>query len=407
MGAAMTDAQKRANRNVTLLFLHTVCVNMVFILPVLVPYYRDVIGIGFREFMIGEAAFSAVMILMEVPTGWLSDVWGRRKTMIASAIAALAGWSLLWHADSFTEAVIAQASLGVAVSLISGTNSALLYDSLLEAGREGEYRRLEGRRHGIGLYAVGVASLLGGFMYQWDPTAPVIAVVIVEVLALAVALALTEPVRHREAVRANPFVDMAETVRYAVHGHVEIAGIILLSAVLFAATKNLMWAQQPYYIMLHLPEGWFGVLMAVGFLLGGTASAFGHRLDGRLSNIGVLRSLMLWTIVAAVLAGLFPGYGGVALLLSGSFIYGMGYPRVQAAINKRVSSARRATILSAASLSVHVFSIPLMLLTGHVAGLYGIRAALIMLAVLTGIGGAIAVLIIKMRNRSGAGVSGG
>lgn len=144
----MTDAQKRANRNVTLLLLHTVCVNMIFILPVLVPYYRDVIGIGFREFMIGEAAFSAVMILMEVPTGWLSDVWGRKKTMVVSTVTGLAGWGLLWHADSFAEAVIAQASLGVAVSLLLGTNSALLYDSLLGAGREGEYRALEGRRHG-------------------------------------------------------------------------------------------------------------------------------------------------------------------------------------------------------------------------------------------------------------------
>jgi len=90
-----------AYKNIRLLQVYTICANAIFLLPVLIPYYRDVLGLGFREFMIGEAVFSAVMIAMEVPTGWLSDVWGRKKTLIASVIMGLAGWLILWHADGF------------------------------------------------------------------------------------------------------------------------------------------------------------------------------------------------------------------------------------------------------------------------------------------------------------------
>ena len=393
----MNVVHKRAHRNIRLLQMYTICANAMFLLPVLIPYYRDVIGIGFHEFMIGEAVFSAVMIVMEVPTGWISDVWGRKKTLVASVMTALLGWGLLWHADSFWDAIIAQGVLGIYVSLASGTNSALLYDSLLELGRADEYRRLESRRHGTGLYAVAGASLLGGFMYQWHPMAPLAGVIAVDCAALVFTLLMIEPAYHKEAVRKHPIADMVGTVRFAVHGHVEVAAIILLSALLFAMTKSLLWAQQPYYIMLHLPESWFGVLSCTGFLVGATAGTFGYKLDGRLSNVAALEILLVGAVLICAVAGLWPGNHGVALLLAGSFIYGIGAPRVQAAINKRVPSARRATILSAASLAVHVVSIPLMILSGWVSDAYGITAALVIMAAVMAVGGGAASLLLRHR----------
>lgn len=393
----MNAVQIKTRRNVRLLQLYTICANAMFLLPVLVPYYRDVIGIGFREFMIGEAVFSTVMILMEVPTGWISDIWGRKKTLVASVATSFAGWGMLWFADSLWMAAAAQGILGITVSLASGTNSALLYDSLLESGREDEYRRLESRRHGASLYAIAGASLAGGFLYQWSPMLPLAAMIAAQAAALAFTLLMTEPGRQTESVRRHPVADMVETVRYAVHGHAEVAGIIILSAVVFAATKNLLWAQQPYYIMLGLPENWFGMLTCAGFLIGGTASTFGYLLDGRLSNVAALCALMIFTILICAAAGFWPGYHGVALILSGSFIYGMGFPRVQAAINNRVSSARRATILSAASLAVHMVSIPLMLLTGWMADMYGIAVSLLVLAAVTGTGALFASVLLKRR----------
>jgi hypothetical protein len=70
-------------RNIRLLMLHNALHNMLFVLPVLVPYYKDVIGLGFREFLIGEVAFSAIVVLMEIPAGWLADVGQRRRVLVA------------------------------------------------------------------------------------------------------------------------------------------------------------------------------------------------------------------------------------------------------------------------------------------------------------------------------------
>jgi MFS family permease len=402
MGAAMTDVQKKAERNLRLLLIYTICANGLFILPVIVPYYRDEIGLGFREFMIGEAVFSALMILMEVPTGWISDIWGRRKTLAASAAAQVLGWSLLLNADSFLSAVVAQGTLAIAVSLFSGTNSAMLYDTLLEAGREDEYRRREGQRLGASLYSIGIASMLGGFMYEVNHMLPLVATILTMTLGMVATLLMQEPLRHRQAIHKNPLADMAATFRYALRGHPEVGGIILLSAILFASTKMMMWSQQPYYMALGIPETWFGILGAGGFILGGTASAIGHRLDGRFSNVGVLRTLLAWAILASAGAGMLVGAHGIVLLMSGSFIFGMGWPRVQAAINRRVASARRATILSCASLMVHMVSIPLLVLTGTMQDWKGIGASLMMLALLLIMLGGVASLLIGRKQAQAA-----
>jgi MFS family permease len=386
--------------NVRLLQAHTLCFNAIFIVPVLVPYFRDVIGLGFQEFLLGEAVFSATVLLMEIPTGWLSDVWTRRKTFIASTLVSLIGWIILWQADNFAMVVIAQITLGTAISLLSGTNSALLYDSLLEDHAEHHYLRLEGFRHGVSLYSVGGASLAGGFLYAWHVELPIIATIAFNVLGLLLTLFSIEPSRHREQPHRNPFVDMAQTLRYALHGHTEIAGIIILSAVLFAGTKVLLWVQQPYYILLELPVGWFGVLTACGVLLGGLASHYSHLSKGLKDDSRLLLSLLALLTSVCFLSGLWPGWQGVPLLLSGSLIWGFGWPRMQDAINKRVSSVRRATILSTASLMMHVVSIPLFVLIGGVGDHLGIDMGLLTLAGGLLVGGSAAFVLLNAHGKN-------
>ncbi|MDX1411965.1 MAG: MFS transporter [Nitrospirales bacterium] len=375
----MNFARSTFHPNVRVLQAHTFCFHAIFILPVLVPYFREVIGVGFQEFLLGEAIFSATVLLMEVPTGWLSDVWTRRKTFIASTVVSLIGWIFLWQATSFSMVVIAQIFLGIAISLLSGTNSALLYDSLLEDSTEHHYLRLEGFRHGVSLYSVGGASLLGGVLYAWHVELPIIATIAFNVLALLLTLFAVEPSRHRDQPHRNPFVDMAQTMRYALYGHSEIAGIIFISAGLFAGTKVLLWIQQPYYLLLALPVEWFGVLAACGFLLGGLASHYGHLSKGY-HDTGLLFLLLALLVSVCVISGLWPGWHGVPLLLTGSLIWGFGWPRMQEAINARVSSGRRATILSTASLMKHVVSIPLFVVIGRVEDQFGVDWGLLTLA---------------------------
>lgn len=374
------------NRNILLLNLHNIGISAIFILPVFLLYYQDVIGIGFRELMIGEAIFSAVVLLMEVPSGWLSDVWKRKHTLILGSAINMVGFALLWNADSFLDACIAQGLLGVGVSLNSGTVQAFLYDTLLDQGREDEFSKREGTRFSYGFYSIAAASAVGGFLYAIDPHLAMGLTGFGYAFAIVCAALLVEPARHKRAAEKHPIADMIETMRYALHGHREVAMLIFAGAVMFCGTKVLLWTQQPYYIANDVPAAWFGVLGACGFLISAVAGQFSHILPAHWPNRYVLGGLLAFEVLICAIAGIFIGWVGVVLILCGYLVYGLGQPRMQAALNKRVDSTRRATILSTASLMVHVMAIPAMTVFGILEGSIGIDGALLAL------GGFIALL---------------
>lgn len=368
------------SRNIFLLKIHALMLGGLFIMPVIVPFFRDVIGLDFKAFMICQAVFSAAVIALEVPTGWIADVWTRRRALIIGTGCFVLGYLALWQARSLPAAIGAEIIIAGGVSLLSGTKSALVYESLPPEESEAGFRKHFGAVHAMGLYGIAGASLAGGFLYALHPEAPVIMTAATGFCAFIISLFVREPARPREAPHKNPFADMAETVRYAVHGHADIAGIIMISALVFACTKIFIFAQQPYYTALNLPVELFGVLSAAGFVIGALAGHFGHGLAHRVDPVVVLQFLLVYMIFACVLSGAMPGWHGIPLLLGGSFVFGYGWPRMQNAINDHAPPARRATILSAANLMIHVVTIPVTMMTGWAEDKGGIGASLLTLA---------------------------
>jgi len=372
----------RIQRNLRLIDIYTIGMNTIFVLPVLLPYYRDQIGIGFREFMIGEACFAAVIVLLDVPTGWISDVWQRKHAQGLGIVFLIMGYSCLLAAHSFAMAVIGQSVIGIGISLCNGTNTAILYDSLLSVGREAEYRKREGRRQAMCLYTVAIASITGSMIYAAHHQFPLVLELAGLVVALIATCSLDEPERHKRASERHPLMDIIATIKYAVHGHVEVGFVILSAAALFSSTKIIMWTQQPYYMLMSVPEAWYGSLMAVGFVLSGLSSHLSHLIDGRISAPKALAGIWLLAVTVCLGASVGPGLHGIVLLmLGGSCIFGMASPRINEVINKNVDSARRATVLSTQSAMVSLFFIPLSMVMGAVSKHWGIQAVLVGLAV--------------------------
>jgi len=369
-------------RNIRLLAMQFVMRNALFFVPVFVLYFRDEIGLSFQQFLITEAAFALTIVLFEVPSGCLSDVWQRKYTLLASDSLWIVGMLLLLAADSLALALAAQCVLGVAFSLSSGTNLALLYDTLLAMGRQDEFSRTQGRLAGYAFYSVGTSSLLGGFIYAFNHDLTVWLCVGSACLSWFCTSLMIEPPRHKTAVQQNPFVDMIRTMNYALRENIDVGLIIVFSAALFCATKLIMMSQQPYYVALAIPEGAFGVFYAVSFGLAGLASHLSHRTETWCSNFQALLIAWALAVSACLASALFLGPHGVALLmLGGAFIYGAASPRVHGAINKRVASDRRATILSTQSLLVQLSFVPLSLVVGQSFGAFGIQGALLGLAI--------------------------
>lgn len=385
--------------NIKLLNIYTIFLNLVFILPIIIPFYRDELELTFHDFLIGESVFAVVVILWDVPAGYLADQWGRKKTLILGATLLAASYGLLLSAVGFWTALLAQGAIGVGVATMSGANSALLYDTLLSVGREAEYRKREGLRFALQLYSCSLASIIGGYLYTINHHLPIAVEIGLMSCGVVTACLLVEPERHRKVTDHHPIKDIRDTLIYVLHGHREIAGIVLLMTIVFSTTKICMWGIQAYGEALHLPETYNGWIISAVMLCGAVSGHFGHKILPNPRGQKVLQALVAMLVVILLVAGLSMSFVGIIALGLEAFVYGFGMPRTQEAINNLVESHRRATVLSTANLAMSLGFIPLSQMVGFVSDKTDISTALIIYASVLTMLAMIAVAISAKRKR--------
>ena len=115
---------------------------------------------GFSLVQIGfaECLFHVTSLLFEIPSGVISDVFGRKKTMILSQCFFVISAFLMMIAESTVSVYIALMLAALGYNFSSGTREALAYDSLKKAGKEEEYDKYASTE--MMIYRIGNASAL-------------------------------------------------------------------------------------------------------------------------------------------------------------------------------------------------------------------------------------------------------
>ena len=83
--------------------------------------------------------------ILEVPTGVVADYFGRKKSVIIGLIFYFFGVLLYGTVPNFVVFLICEFILAMGVSLMSGADSAMLYDKLKEHGMEHESKKFFGK----------------------------------------------------------------------------------------------------------------------------------------------------------------------------------------------------------------------------------------------------------------------
>ena len=157
------DSSTRVSRNFWKIFALKFLGEFLPIAPVLILFYTAN-GLNSTQIFTIQAAFHLAVLLLEVPSGYLADVVGRRKTLVIGAIFFPLGLAVYAAGRSFAAFVLAEVILAVSVSMRSGCDSAMLFDSLRQLGRQGEYKRFEGKCALVARSGTAVSSLAGGLL---------------------------------------------------------------------------------------------------------------------------------------------------------------------------------------------------------------------------------------------------
>ncbi|MCF2905440.1 MFS transporter [Octadecabacter sp. CECT 8868] len=157
-------------RNITLYRWSRFLRSLTFWQAVWFLYFQDVLS-GAQAILL-YAVYDVATTLLEVPSGYMSDRLGRRFTLIASACAAVAGTALLAIGDSFAVFAFGQVLIGMGAAFASGTDEAMLYESLAAIDRSDEVESQEVIAWRYSFIALAVSAVAGGAMALISPTLP-------------------------------------------------------------------------------------------------------------------------------------------------------------------------------------------------------------------------------------------
>lgn len=331
----------------------TFLLSLSFFSSVLVPFFTEWGHITPTQTQLLQSWFMLCIFILEIPTGAVADYLGRKYSIALGALSVACAALLYGSIPDFRVFLFAEFLFALGVALQSGADTALVYDSLKEDGREGDSKFIFGRAHAIRMSGFLISALVGSYMAStFGLNAPILFSSIPFIVAAMIALSLREPKNHKHTSESRRYVDIAiNGVKYFLT-HKKLRAVAVDTTIVASAAYFVIWLYQPMLQKLHVPIGNFGIFHAglalVQIIIAGNFLFIEKRLGGPLQYLKLSTLMVGGTFI---LVALFPNI--ITLVLFLMFAGGFGLTRFEYSssyMNKFIPSSERATVLSSVSM---------------------------------------------------------
>lgn len=331
-------------------------------------------GMSLVEIGILESIYHITGLCLEIPSGALADLRGRKFCVVLGRAVNIISCVLMITSNSFWGFAISFILNSAAMNLNSGAAEALIFDSLKELGEEKRYKKVWGQLAFVMSIAQGTAVLLGGILSDVSFLYAYILGMIVQMIALLISFNFNEPAvicEQDDNIKIeNAFTNQVVTSINVLKVRKYVFYIILFSALVGSLQTTVFFYSQQYFSNLGYTKTAIAVICGIGSLLEALSSKYAYRLEEWLKFKGILLTVSSVNIFALVGLSLFEEYSVFFYILT-CITGGVAYAIFSNYINMGIPSEYRATILSFDSLCFSVFMICVFPLFGFAAEYIG------------------------------------
>ncbi len=345
-----------------------------FPIPTIVLFYENY-GLNIEQIVLLKTILSLSILILEVPSGYIADLWSRKACLVVGSGVWIISWLIYCLGSSFNEFAIAEVLAGVAGSLISGANTALAFDTLVQLGREQYYQIWSGRLAAIAGISEAVCGILGAAIASINLVYPFYLQTICLVIYFCLALTLVEPEYHQSLTNYQQ-LNQLKSIIFDVAKRPQLRWLILLSSTFSSATFLIVWLSQDYLKQLNIPIQAFGWTWAILHLGMSLASLNSHRLQ---NFLGIKKTTLILVLILAasyIFLGNINQVWGIIFIIIIYLVRGLSSPLILNAINQQISSSTRATILSLNSLMFRISFAIVAPIIGAIASRYDLFTGL-------------------------------
>jgi len=374
-GEVELNTQKYLESNIKKLYIFKFFRMFLLLMPVIVPFFNSR-GLKMVDVYLLQTIFGVTCFIFEIPSGYISDLLGRKTTIIASTVLTGIGFLLFPMSSDISLLIVAEIILALAVSLFSGTDTSLIYDTLEALGKSDSQMKVLGKSLYYFSLGEAVAGLFASIFIYFSISLDSLAIIsaVISWIPFFIALSFVEP--NRKKMDATTHIKNFKYIYKQLFKESALLNLILLNMIFyFSATLLAVWVYQKYWQDIGIPIAYFGFLWAITNFTVSISAKYAHKFE---KLVGSSLSLIIIGIIP------FIGFLGISLTqtfygfffcLLFNICRGLGQVIFKDALNKRVTSDFRATANSISQLGVRGVFVIIGPIFGHLIDSYSISRA--------------------------------
>ena len=344
----------------------------------MVPFYIDH-GVSTGRVFLLLGIFTAVAVLWEIPSGIFADRIGQARSIKLGLFLAGITIIVCGLSKEFWQFALCEVGLALAVGMVLGSDTSLLFDSLAVQRRGAEFIKFSQRINalGSGSFVVGVPIALIA-IYFWGISSVLIVDGCSMMIAAFLVLRLVD-IPKAERCHVQSWRSTGQALA-GLLGNSRIRWLIILQASLASGVYASFWLSALYYAQLGIPVIWFGALLAARNLL---KAWLGHRFR---HEKYLFRAFFGYaSLVAIVFFAMATGVPWIAWVVLGhDLIQALAFAPLTKRLNEDMDEAHRATLNSAVLLVQRIAGLVVGAVVSWTVSSHGLAAGLVAAGLCTG-----------------------
>jgi len=328
--------------------------SLFFISPVAIFFYKQR-GLGFDQVLMLESVLAFFIFIFEVPTGIFADKFGRKKSILAGIITFFVVTVMMIFARGFIPFAFIFAFTGIAVTFMTGSVEALIYDALKKRHKKHLMKKTMGNYGSASLTGKFIAPLVGGYIAR--ELLPVDFKVLISLtlvcILMAFVLALTlkdSETKHVSERKPSSFVLLTQGINM-LRVNKKLARIVFLSIFTSPFLFAFKYLSQEGFKCNGVTIVAVGGIFASSCLVSAVAQKYAYKFE---DLIGMNKAVLFVTLLPGLLYLSLVGSPNPTWLIA-SFILirasdGLAIPLFAEYRNIHIPSSNRATVISLTSM---------------------------------------------------------
>lgn len=365
-------------KNIKLLSIFNFLIGFNLFWPIAIIYFSKVSG----SFTLGASILGIIMLastVFELPTGILSDLVGRKYTIVLGTWARVFAFLFYAIGLSYWFLVIGAIFEGLSRAFYSGNNDAFLYDTLADENMESEFHEYQGKVSSTEQLAMGISAILGGIIANFSFSSVLWLSVVPQIGMLFVSYKFINP-KLRKVLDTNIYSHIKEAMALFVKN--KKLRLLSLASVISFSISELKWGFTSAFIATVWPVWAIGIPQTISSFGASISFFFSGKLIKKFKETNILLFDSIFGKVVSLIAFGYPTVLSPLLGTPSSLLFGVANVAEKTLMQKEFTNHQRATMASLNSFAGSLGYAGMSLVLGGLADRMGPAKALFILTLI-------------------------